>query len=189
MIRIVSDYLITSNLFQSLNVYLVLEVGNGGMTDAEYVTHFSLWAISKAPLLIGCDVRNMSAATLATLTNAEVIAVNQDPLGVQGKKVAFVPSQLKNVSSNAIVMNCSSVASKIDPKRFQWTYNSQDGSIRSALDGLCLSIESCSTKELANIVVNECRINDPQAQCQGKNQQWTVNTTDQTIVSQMNGKW
>jgi alpha-galactosidase len=54
------------------------------MNDAEYVTHFSLWAITKAPLLIGCDVTNMSAATLSTLGNREVIAVNQDSLGVQG---------------------------------------------------------------------------------------------------------
>jgi hypothetical protein len=189
MIQIVSHYLITSNLSQSLNVCLVLEVGNGGMTDTEYISHFSLWAISKAPLLIGCDVSNMSAATLATLTNPEVIAVNQDPLGVQGKKVAFAPSQLTNGSSNAVIVNCSSVSSKIDPKRLQWTYNAQDGSIRSALNGLCLSIEGCSTGEGANIVVAECHIKDPQAQCQGKNQQWTVNTTDQTIVSQLNGKW
>jgi hypothetical protein len=184
----VSDYLITSNLFQSLNVYLVLEVGNGGMTDTEYVTHFSLWAISKAPLLIGCDVRNMSAATLTTLTNAEVIAVNQDPLGVQGKKVAFQPSQT-NATSDVVVTDCSSVSSINEPKWLQWTYNPQDGSIRSALNGLCLSIESCNTQDLANIIVTECHINDPQAQCQGKNQQWTVNITDQTIVSQMNGKW
>jgi hypothetical protein len=188
MIQIVSDYLITSNLFQSLNVYLVLEVGNGGMTDTEYVTHFSLWAISKAPLLIGCDVRNMSAATLATLTNAEVIAVNQDPLGVQGKKVAFQPSQT-NATSDVILTDCSSVSSINEPKPLQWTYNAQDGSIRSSLNGLCLSIENCNTQDLANIIVTECHINDPQAQCQGKNQQWTVNTTDQTIVSQMNGKW
>ena len=53
------------------------------MTDAEYVSHFSLWAISKAPLLIGCDVSKMSAATLATLTNPKVIAINQDKLGAQ----------------------------------------------------------------------------------------------------------
>jgi alpha-galactosidase len=68
----------------------VLEVGNGGMTDTEYVTHFSLWSISKAPLIIGCDVTKISAASLSTLTNPEVIAVNQDPLGVQGKRVAFI---------------------------------------------------------------------------------------------------
>jgi len=65
----------------------MLEVGNGGMTTTEYISHFSLWAISKAPLLIGCDVTKMSQATLNILTNSEVIAVNQDTLGVQGKKV------------------------------------------------------------------------------------------------------
>ena len=65
----------------------MLEVGNGGMTDAEYKAHFSLWCLMKSPLLIGCDIRNMSQATLAILTNSDVIAVNQDPLGIQGKKV------------------------------------------------------------------------------------------------------
>ncbi len=188
MIQIVSEYIIILNLSQSFYVYLVLEVGNGGMTDAEYVTHFSLWAISKAPLLIGCDVSKMSAATLATLTNPEVIAVNQDKLGVQGKKVAFQLSQLSDTSTDVIVANCSSFSSNIEPKRLQWTYNAQDGSIRSALNGQCLSIESCSTEEDANIVITDCHINDPQAQCQGKNQQWTVNA-DQTIVSKMDGKW
>ncbi|KAL6883499.1 hypothetical protein ACP4OV_010913 [Aristida adscensionis] len=65
----------------------MLEVGNGGMTHSEYVVHFSLWAISKAPLIIGCDVRHMPQETYDILANKEVIAVNQDPLGVQGKKV------------------------------------------------------------------------------------------------------
>lgn len=167
----------------------MLEVGNGGMTDSEYVAHFSLWAISKAPLLIGCDVSKMSAATLSTLTNPEVIAVNQDPLGVQGKKVAFASSQLPNMSSDVVVVNCSSLSSRIAPKRLQWTYNSKDGSIRSVFNGKCLSIESCSTVEAANTVTNECQINDPQAQCQGKNQQWIVNSIDGSIQSQMDGKW
>ncbi|KAL9257272.1 Alpha-galactosidase 1-like protein [Drosera capensis] len=65
----------------------MLEVGNGGMTKDEYIIHFSIWAISKAPLLIGCDVRNMTAETMEIIGNSEVIAVNQDPLGVQAKKV------------------------------------------------------------------------------------------------------
>ncbi|KAL3650338.1 Alpha-galactosidase 3 [Castilleja foliolosa] len=65
----------------------MLEVGNGGMTFAEYRAHFSIWALMKAPLLIGCDVRNMTAETMEILSNEEVIAVNQDPLGVQGRKV------------------------------------------------------------------------------------------------------
>ncbi|UJR16142.1 hypothetical protein I4U23_003053 [Adineta vaga] len=69
----------------------MLEIGNGGMTFNEYRTHMSLWSISKAPLLIGCDVRNISKETLELLTNPEVIAVNQDSLGIQGKKVHIDP--------------------------------------------------------------------------------------------------
>ncbi|KAG6625149.1 hypothetical protein CIPAW_16G076100 [Carya illinoinensis] len=65
----------------------MLEVGNGGMTTEEYRAHFSIWAIAKAPLLIGCDIRAMDNVTLELLGNEEVIAVNQDKLGVQGKKV------------------------------------------------------------------------------------------------------
>ncbi|XP_070027944.1 alpha-galactosidase 1-like [Nicotiana sylvestris] len=65
----------------------MLEVGNGGMTKDEYIVHFSLWAISKAPLIIGCDVRNLSNDTKEILANKEVIDVNQDKLGIQGKKV------------------------------------------------------------------------------------------------------
>ncbi|KAL9266493.1 Alpha-galactosidase 1-like protein [Drosera capensis] len=65
----------------------MLEVGNGGMTYVEYKVHFSIWAISKAPLLIGCDVRNMTNETMSIIKNAEVIAVNQDSMGVQAKKV------------------------------------------------------------------------------------------------------
>ncbi len=65
----------------------MLEVGNGGMSTAEYTSHFSMWALMKSPLLVGCDIRNMSDITMSILTNVDVIAVNQDTLGVQGKKV------------------------------------------------------------------------------------------------------
>jgi len=65
----------------------MLEVGNGGMTNTEYRAHFSLWAILDAPLMAGNDLRHMSAATKDILTNKEVIAVNQDPAGNQGRKV------------------------------------------------------------------------------------------------------
>ncbi|MBG6137660.1 NPCBM/NEW2 domain-containing protein [Longispora fulva] len=66
----------------------MLEVGNGGMTDTEYRTHFSLWAVMAAPLLIGSDIRTASAATLAILTNTDVIAVDQDVLGAQATVVS-----------------------------------------------------------------------------------------------------
>jgi alpha-galactosidase len=66
----------------------MLEVGNGGMTAVEYRTHFSLWAIMAAPLIAGNDIRTMSDTTREILTNREVIAVDQDSLGVQGWLVA-----------------------------------------------------------------------------------------------------
>ncbi|MCW2945287.1 MAG: hypothetical protein JWR24_2004 [Actinoallomurus sp.] len=66
----------------------MLEIGNGGMTDVEYRTHFALWAEMAAPLIAGTDVRNMSSATRSMLTNRDVIAVDQDPLGAQGRPVA-----------------------------------------------------------------------------------------------------
>ena len=65
----------------------MLEVGNGGMTTTEDQSHFSLWAMMAAPLIAGNDVRSMSAATISILTNREVIAIDQDPLGTQGVKV------------------------------------------------------------------------------------------------------
>jgi alpha-galactosidase len=65
----------------------MLEVGNGGMTDVEYRAHFSLWAMLAAPLIAGNDLRNMRPEIRDILTNKEVIAINQDPLGSQGKRV------------------------------------------------------------------------------------------------------
>ena len=66
----------------------MLEIGNGGMTEDEYRAHLSLWAIMAAPLIAGNDVRTMSAATRDMLTNREVIAVDQDSLGIQGTLVS-----------------------------------------------------------------------------------------------------
>jgi alpha-galactosidase len=65
----------------------MLEIGNGKMTDTEYRTHMSLWSMLAAPLIAGNDVRNMSPAVHEILTNREVIAVDQDPAGHQGKRV------------------------------------------------------------------------------------------------------
>ncbi|MGC4087804.1 MAG: glycoside hydrolase family 27 protein [Polyangiaceae bacterium] len=66
----------------------MLEVGNGGMTDIEYRTHFSMWAMMAAPLIAGNDVARMSDATRQILLNDEIIAVDQDPLGKQGRPIS-----------------------------------------------------------------------------------------------------
>ena len=65
----------------------MLEIGNGGMSGDEYKTHFSLWAMIAAPLIAGNDIRNMTPDTRAILTNKEVIAVDQDSLGIGGKSL------------------------------------------------------------------------------------------------------
>ncbi|HEY9107176.1 MAG TPA: glycoside hydrolase family 27 protein [Roseateles sp.] len=65
----------------------MLEVGNGGMTTTEYESHFSLWAMLAAPLIAGNDLSKMDADTVRILTNKDVIAVDQDPLGKQGRRM------------------------------------------------------------------------------------------------------
>jgi alpha-galactosidase len=66
----------------------MLEVGNGKMSDTEYRSHFTLWAMMAAPLLIGADIRKASSATLTILRNADVIALDQDTKGVQGNEIS-----------------------------------------------------------------------------------------------------
>ena len=65
----------------------MLEVGNSGMTDTEYRSHFSLWAILAAPLIAGNDLRDMRPEIREILTNKEVIAVDQDSIGREGERV------------------------------------------------------------------------------------------------------
>jgi len=65
----------------------MLEVGNG-MSINEDRVHFTMWCMLAAPLILGNDVRNMSKETLNILTNKEVIALDQDKLGIQALKFA-----------------------------------------------------------------------------------------------------
>jgi len=103
----------------------MLEIGRGASADEDRA-HFSLWAIMAAPLLAGNDLRNMSAATQAILTNAEVIAVDQDPLGIQGRVVATPAANLQvwskplsGTNARAVVLfNRSAASADIN---VQWT--------------------------------------------------------------------
>jgi len=65
----------------------MLEVGNGGLSLAESRAHFSFWCLFAAPLMAGNDLEDMKPEIHDILTHREVIAVNQDPLGMQGRKV------------------------------------------------------------------------------------------------------
>ena len=88
----------------------MLEVGNPGLSDAESRAHFSMWAIMASPLITGNDLTEMSETTRQTLTNAEVIAVNQDALGYQGRVVANPGSDLEVWSKNLVGTNSRAVA-------------------------------------------------------------------------------
>jgi len=65
----------------------MLEVGNGKLGYGENRTHFSMWAMLAAPLLAGNDLPNMKPEIKAILTNRDVIAIDQDPLGKQGARI------------------------------------------------------------------------------------------------------
>jgi alpha-galactosidase len=65
------------------NDFDMMEVGNG-MTNAEDRSHFAMWTMLASPLIMGNDLRMASSETIKTLSNIEVIQVNQDKLGIQG---------------------------------------------------------------------------------------------------------
>ncbi len=70
----------------------MLEIGNGGMNADQYRTEMSLWSMLAAPLLAGNDLSKMDETTKSILLNREVIAVDQDKLGAQGRR--FGPPQV-----------------------------------------------------------------------------------------------
>jgi alpha-galactosidase len=100
----------------------MLEVGNGGMTDTEYRSHFSLWAILAAPLIAGNDLRDMRPEIHDILTNKEVIAVDQDALGREGDRVAkngdleVWAKQLNDGSRAVILLNRAETEQRIPVK-------------------------------------------------------------------------
>lgn len=59
------------------------KVGGKGLTPTEEEAHFGLWCIMSSPLLIGCNLESLPESSLELLTNKELIALNQDPLGLQ----------------------------------------------------------------------------------------------------------
>ena len=85
----------------------MLECPNPGnphaLTESEFRVHFTLWALAKAPLIIGCDLDTLSAETLAVLKNKEVIAVTQDPLGIQGYLILRDPQNETDVWSGPVI--------------------------------------------------------------------------------------
>ena len=110
-------------------------------TELQSRAQFSMWAILAAPLLISGNVRNMSAFTLATYSNAEVIAVNQDSLGKQGTRLVGGP-----ITGQAYLSDCD----ETDPA--QWFQLGSDPSIASSFIAVadsappvCLMARGCQS--------------------------------------------
>jgi len=100
----------------------MLEVGNG-LPVNEDRAHFSMWAMIAAPLIAGNDLRNMSPATKEILTNKEVIAVNQDSLGIQAFKYFAkdsVETWLKPLKDGAWAVTFLNRKSTPQPIDFNW---------------------------------------------------------------------
>nr|WP_314495901.1 glycoside hydrolase family 27 protein [uncultured Chryseobacterium sp.] len=104
----------------------MLEIGNGALTSNEDRAHFSMWAMLAAPLIAGNDLRNMTEETKNVLTNKNVVAINQDRLGVQALKyrdegefeIWFKP--LENEDWAVVFLNRDKTAKKIS---FDWKNN------------------------------------------------------------------
>jgi len=87
----------------------MLEIGNGGLTTEEERSHYSMWCIMKAPLILGNDLSKMTNDTLTILLNDEAIAVNQDSEGKQGKLVDTQNSDLQVWSGSISKNRCAVV--------------------------------------------------------------------------------
>lgn len=90
IIRVLGDAALVVNasrpgFFADLDI---LEIGNGGLTPTEERAVFSLWCAVKSPILLGNNLAEMNATTLATVGNTELLAVNQDALGISARLVS-----------------------------------------------------------------------------------------------------
>lgn len=143
----------------------MLEVGNGGCSYEEYKSHFSLWSIIKAPLILGMDLSVISESSLEIVSNKDVIDINQDSLGRQGRRIW---SDNSNNNFDLIATKCSTGKANVYEDSIidqQWILQS-DGTIKSLSNGLCLietsSIRSTNESEsglnniLYGISTSEC---------------------------------
>jgi alpha-galactosidase len=101
----------------------MLEVGNGKLSLAENRSHFSMWTMLAAPLLAGNDLPHMKPEIKAILTNRDVIAIDQDPLGHQARHVYSIGEvevwsrELKDGAMAIAILNAGSDVYSTHPFR------------------------------------------------------------------------
>ena len=103
----------------------MMEVGNAGLSLAESRAHFTLWCMVAAPLIAGNDVRKMSPEIQAILTDKDVIAIDQDPLGKQGFVFMTHPSKeiwAKELSNGEWAVCFFNTGADPLPLRINWSH-------------------------------------------------------------------
>ncbi|XP_065846502.1 probable alpha-galactosidase isoform X3 [Oscarella lobularis] len=118
------------------------------VTEIQQRSQFSMWSVMASPLLISSNVRNLSLYALETYSNAEVIAVNQDPLGKQGMRLyGGSLSQNPNLPP-AHLSKCNS-----SNKAHKWIWNTpKTGFVKNVASGKCLNVDNCGS----DIIYYEC---------------------------------
>jgi alpha-galactosidase len=122
----------------------MLEVGNG-MPYNEDKAHFSLWCMLAAPLMAGNDLRKMSAQTKFILTNRDVIAVDQDVLGIEGFKYSAVDGLeiwIKPLANNELAVCFFNRSAR--PQTI--TYNWKDHPVKDDLSGINIDFNTSAYK-------------------------------------------
>jgi alpha-galactosidase len=107
------------------NDFDMMEIGNG-MTPAEDRSHFAMWSMMASPLIAGNDFRIMTKETLAILTNKQLIAVNQDALGIQGFKYADengLETWVKPLSNGNWAITFLNRSEEVKNVNFDWNKN------------------------------------------------------------------
>jgi alpha-galactosidase len=103
----------------------MLEVGNGHFTEGENRAHFSMWAMMAAPLMAGNDLSRMTPTTLAILTNKNVIAIDQDSLGIQGHRKEWTADSvevwIKPLKNNQWAVAFLNRGSKTTELQYTWS--------------------------------------------------------------------
>ncbi|CAH1791910.1 unnamed protein product [Owenia fusiformis] len=156
----------------------MLEIGNGGMSASEYRVHMSLWCALKSPLLLGHDLSKMTQDELEILSNPEVIAINQDPLGVSA-------SLVKNIRPadgvSRVILTGEDCTNTEMTESFAFRYDTSTNQIikikTDEPDPQCIEVEGDDS-----LVLRQC---DKESQ----NQKWIVkNNTKATKISKLTDK-
>lgn len=139
----------------------MLGVGMPGITDTEGRTQFSLWCILGAPLFLGTDVRNMSTYTLATIGNKEAVAINQDPLGVQGYALDAGDQPIPYYGGNMLNLTLPASSGQALPLGAVWNISSPSGGqiSNAAPQAGCLTIYDCGNEAGSVVFTYGCVTN------------------------------